>query len=58
MAKIKEKGIKTLSQEEFLQLINRRPSGAADEKFIAKKEAEQKTIVAEAKKMVLTKDAP
>lgn len=54
---IKAKNIKTLDEAQFLQLINQRPAGEADDKFLAKKAAEEKKIVVEAKKM-LSKDAP
>lgn len=54
---IKAKKIKTLDEAQFLQLINQRPAGEADEKFMAKKVEEEKKIVSEAKKM-LSKDAP
>lgn len=54
---IKAKNIKTLDEAQFLQLINQRPAGEADEKFLAKKVEEEKKIVSEAKKM-LSKDAP
>lgn len=55
---IAKKGIKTLTEDQFMLLINQRPAGAVDEKFLAKKKEEEKKIVLEAKKMGLAKDAP
>lgn len=52
------KKLKTLTENEFMQLINQRPAGEVDEKFLAKKAEEEKKIIVEAKKMGLAKDAP
>lgn len=55
---IQKHGLKTLDEDGFLELIGKRPSGAADPKFIEQKEKEAKKIKDEAKKMALGKDAP
>lgn len=55
---IKKHSIKTLDEDGFLDLIGKRPSGAADPKFIELKEKETKKIKDEAKTMALAKDAP
>lgn len=55
---IEAKKIPTLTEDTFLQLIGQRPSGEADEKFIAKKKEETAKVIADAKTIGLTKDAP
>lgn len=55
---IKKHNIKTLNEDQFLELIGKRPAGAADPAFLEKQAKEQEKIKAEAKKMVLKKDAP
>lgn len=47
-----------MSEDEFLEMIGKRPSGATDPKFIAAKEKETAKIKADSKTIGLAKDAP
>ena len=53
---IKKHNIKTLTEDQFLELIGSRPSGAADPKYKEQQKKEEEKIKVEAKKIGPKKD--